>query len=56
MVSDLGVDQPLRRIQDEEGWKKVEEPLDKIRPMLGSHDVDEDEGMGMERGTKTRGY
>ena len=49
MVTDLSTDQPLRRIQDEEGWKKVEELLDKIRAILGSDDDEE-----MESGTKTR--
>jgi zinc finger protein len=43
------MDQPLRRIQDEDGWKKIEELLNKIRAILGS-DEDEDE----ESGTKTR--
>ena len=47
VVTDLSTDQPLRRIQDEEGWKKIEELLDKIRAILGS---DDDE----EIGTKTR--
>ena len=44
VVADLSMDQPLRRIQDEDGWKKVEELLDKIRAILGSeNDEDEDE-------------
>ena len=43
VVSDLSTDQPLRRIQDEEGWKKIEELLDKIRAILGSDDDDEEE-------------
>ena len=37
------MDQPLRRIQDEERWKKIEELLDKIRVILGSED-EGDEG------------
>lgn len=49
VVTDLSTDQPLRRIQDEEGWKKVEELLDKIRAILGSEDDEE-----MESGMKTR--
>ena len=52
VVSDLSVDQPLRRIQDEEGWKKVEELLDKIRAILGSDDDDDDDDE--ESGMKTR--
>ena len=48
MVTDLSTDQPLRRIQDEEGWKKIEELLDKIRAILGSDDEeDEDDSSGM---------
>ena len=43
VVTDLSTDQPLRRIQDEEGWKKVEELLDKIRAILGSDDDEETE-------------
>ena len=43
MVTDLSMDQPLRRIQDEERWKKIEELLDKIRVILGSED-EGDEG------------
>ena len=50
VVTDLSTDQPLRRIQDEEGWKKVEELLDKIRAILGSDDDDED----IQSGTKRR--
>ena len=53
MVTDLSVDQPLRRIQDEEGWKKVEGLLDNIRAILGSED-DEDEDEDEESGMKTR--
>ena len=45
MVADLSTDQPLRRIQDEEGWKKIEELLDKIRAILGSDDEEDDSGM-----------
>ena len=53
MVTDLSMDQPLRRIQDEEGWKKVEELLDKIRAILGSVD-EEDEEMEIGIGMKTK--
>jgi zinc finger protein len=49
VVTDLSMDQPLRRIQDEEGWKRLEELLDKIRAILGSDDDDE-----MQNGMKTR--
>jgi len=49
VVTDLSTDQPLRRIQDEEGWKKIEELLDKIRAILGSDDEEEDDS-----GMKTR--
>ena len=49
MVTDLSTDQPLRRVQDEEGRKKVGELLDKIRAILGSDDDEE-----MESGMKTR--
>ena len=37
------MDQPLRRIQDEDGWKKVEELLEKLRAILGTNDEDEDD-------------
>ena len=53
VVTDLSTDQPLRRIQDEEGWKKIEELLDKIRAILGSSD-DDDEKMQQQSGMKTR--
>ena len=43
----------MRRIQDEEGWKKIEELLDKIRAILGSSD-DDDEKMQQQSGMKTR--
>ena len=46
---DLSTDQPLRRIQDEEGWKKIEELLGKLRAILGSDDDEE-----IESGMKTR--
>ena len=49
MVTDLSTDQPLRRIQDEEGWKKVEELLDKIRAILG---IEGDEEMEIEMKTR----
>ena len=47
VVTDLNTDQPLRRIQDEEGWKRIEELLDKIRAILGSDDEEEDDSSGM---------
>ena len=46
VVTDMSTDQPLRRIQDEEGsWKKIEELLDNIRVILGSDDEEDDSGM-----------
>ena len=44
IVADLSTDQPLRRIQDEEGWKKVEELLEKIHAILGTDDDHDEEG------------
>jgi zinc finger protein len=44
VVSDLSMDQPLRRIQDEEGYKTIEGILEKLRAILGDEpDEDEDE-------------
>jgi zinc finger protein len=40
-VTDLSADQPLRRIQDEPTWAKIEELLNKLRPILPD-DEDED--------------
>ncbi|KAF8808890.1 zf-ZPR1-domain-containing protein [Phlegmacium glaucopus] len=53
IVADLALDQPLRRIQDEDRWKKVEELLEKIRAILGI-DEDEDEDEDEESRKKTR--
>ena len=53
VVADLSMDQPLRRIQDEDGWKKVEELLEKIRAILGINDH-EDEDEDEESRKKTR--
>ena len=50
MVADLSIDQPLRRIQNEDGWKKIEELLDKIRAILGNYNDEDDE----ESSNKTR--
>ena len=35
IVGDLSTDQPLRRIQDEDSWKKIEELLDRLRAVVG---------------------
>jgi len=48
------MDQPLRRVQDEDGWKKVEELLDKIRAILGSDDDDDDKDDDDEEEEKSR--
>ncbi|KAF4622163.1 hypothetical protein D9613_009114 [Agrocybe pediades] len=42
IYSDLSIDQPLRRIQDEDSYTKIQALLDKMKPILGDHD-DEDE-------------
>lgn len=46
VVSDLSLDQPLRRIQDEEGYTKIEALLDKLRLIIGDSNDDEDPQAG----------
>ncbi|KAF8152561.1 ZPR1 zinc-finger domain-containing protein [Crassisporium funariophilum] len=41
--SDLGGDQPLRKIQDPDGWTKIEAILDKLKAILGDNDDEDDE-------------
>ena len=41
IVADLSTDQPLRRIQDEDGYTKIEELLNKMKPILGDPDDDD---------------
>jgi zinc finger protein len=41
IVSDLSLDQPLRRIQDEDGYHKIQTLIDKMREILGD-DKDEE--------------
>ncbi|KAF5350153.1 hypothetical protein D9756_009128 [Leucocoprinus leucothites] len=42
IVSDLSMDQPLRRIQDPDNYQKIQKIVDKLKDILG--DEDEDEG------------
>ncbi|KAH9475521.1 Zinc finger protein ZPR1 [Psilocybe cubensis] len=42
VVSDLSMDQPLRRIQDEVSYTKIQEIIDKMKPILGDPDDDEE--------------
>lgn len=42
IIADLSTDQPLRRIQDEEGYKKINELLNKMKPVLGDPEEDVD--------------
>ncbi|KIK58013.1 hypothetical protein GYMLUDRAFT_75097 [Collybiopsis luxurians FD-317 M1] len=41
IVADLNMDQPLRRIQDEESYKKIQDIIDKLEPILGDHEDEE---------------
>ncbi|KIM41444.1 hypothetical protein M413DRAFT_445444 [Hebeloma cylindrosporum] len=42
VVADLSMDQPLRRIQDEDGYNKIQSLIDKMKKILG--DPAEDDG------------
>lgn len=42
VVADLSMDQPLRRIQDEEGYKKIQNLIDKMRKILGEAEDDDE--------------
>ena len=42
IVGDLSTDQPLRRIQDEDSWKKIEELLDRLRAVVGDESEEND--------------
>ena len=41
IVADLSLDQPLRRIQDEDGYHKIQSLIDKMREILGDDKDDE---------------
>jgi zinc finger protein len=43
IVGDLSGDQPLRRIQDEDLWRKIEDLLDRLRAVVGN-ELTENEG------------
>ncbi|PPQ86122.1 hypothetical protein CVT25_002757 [Psilocybe cyanescens] len=42
VIADLSTDQPLRRIQDEESYKKIQNIIDKMKPILGDPEDDEE--------------
>jgi len=44
IYADLSTDQPLRRIQDEDSYNKIQALLDKMKPILGDNDDEEQEG------------
>ncbi|KAF9003991.1 zf-ZPR1-domain-containing protein [Cyathus striatus] len=46
VVADLAQDQPLRRIQDEEGYNTIEKLLGKLRDILGDEDGEQDAQLG----------
>lgn len=46
VVSDLAMDQPLRRIQDEEGYKTIEALLGKLRAILGDGEEEDEDKQG----------
>lgn len=41
IVADLSLDQPLRRIQDEDGYHKIQTLIDKMREILGDDEEEE---------------
>ncbi|KAJ3982376.1 ZPR1 zinc-finger domain-containing protein [Lentinula detonsa] len=43
IVADLSMDQPLRRIQDEESYKKIQLLIDKLKEILGDEEEDGEE-------------
>ncbi|KAF9466660.1 zinc-finger protein zpr1 [Collybia nuda] len=51
IVTDLSTDQPLRRIQDEEGYTKVQDLIDKLKEILGD---EEDEDAEVQVGNATK--
>jgi len=42
VVADLSTDQPLRRIQDEDGYKKIQNLIDKMKKILGEAEDDDE--------------
>ncbi|KAF9030358.1 zf-ZPR1-domain-containing protein [Hymenopellis radicata] len=51
VVTDLSMDQPLRRIQDEDGFNKIKALLDKLKPIIGE-DEEMDDQLISETSTK----
>lgn len=45
-MADLNTDQPLRRIQAEEAYKKIQSILDAIKEILGDNDDEDEETVG----------
>ncbi len=43
VITDLSMDQPLRRIQDEDGYNKIEALLDKLKPIIGEDEEIDDQ-------------
>ncbi|PFH50494.1 hypothetical protein AMATHDRAFT_144931 [Amanita thiersii Skay4041] len=43
IMNDLSMDQPVRRIQDPQGYGKIQTLVDKMKEVLGDEDEDEDE-------------
>lgn len=41
VIADLSMDQPLRRIQDEEGYKSVQGLIEKLQEIIGKDEFDE---------------
>jgi zinc finger protein len=48
-VSDLGADQPLRKIQDEATWKKIEDILTPLRQILPNNGEELEENENVQR-------
>ena len=42
VVADLSMDQPLRRIQDEDGYRKIQDLIDKMKKILGEAEDDDE--------------
>ncbi|KAK7064801.1 zinc-finger protein ZPR1 [Favolaschia claudopus] len=54
VVADLSMDQPVRRIQDPDGYAKIEELVGKLKEILADDDEDEEDGEPAEDAPKVQ--
>ncbi|KAF8885573.1 zf-ZPR1-domain-containing protein [Gymnopilus junonius] len=54
VVADLSMDQPLRRVQDEESYKKIQSLVDKLKEILGDEEDEEEAKGGLQQPKKLR--